>query len=198
MLQTIIDRYETNGDGRLIIDVAVQRVEELYDKFDIDANYKKKDLDEDFVQYLIDCVREIKRLRFLIRIRLSRPEPADNENRVRASIRHYFQYLQEGERREIRKHLTRSCYFLGLGIFLIFLSLSLTSRYAPMVNIFKELGIEGITIVAWVSMWEAISNLIFEWIPHLQRVRLYQRIIDCEVNFLPTAQPRPEGYGPRP
>lgn len=183
MRQTIIGRYEKESDGRLIIDVTVERIEELYDRFDSAANYIKKDLNEDFVDYLIECVREIKQYDFLIRINLSRQESEENIQRVQGSIRHYFVYLQESEGREIRKHLSRSCYFLGFGVFLIFAALSLGSQYGTDSNILKDIGIEGVTIVAWVSMWEAVSNLIFEWIPHFQRLRLYDRIIASEVRF---------------
>ncbi|MDH5297487.1 MAG: hypothetical protein OEV91_00525 [Desulfobulbaceae bacterium] len=185
MRQTIIGRYERESDGRLIIDVTVERLEELYDRFDSAASYIKKDLNEDFVDYLIECVKEIKQYDFLIRINLSRPESAEKFQRVQGSIGHYFKYLQESERREIRKHLSRSCYFLGFGVFLIFISLSLSGQYGTMSNILTDMSIEGVTIVAWVSMWEAVSNLTFEWIPHLQRLKLYERIIASEVRFCP-------------
>ncbi len=183
--QKIIDRYESDADGRVVIDVAVARIEELYDRFDSSATYRKKDLDEDFAQYLINCVREIKHTPFAIRINLPEQEEPPREARVRASIRHYFQYLQESEKREIRKHLSRACFFLSFGVLLVFLSLSLASRYRDVASIMKELGIEGVTIVAWVSMWEAASNLIFEWVPHFNRHKVYQRIIDSEVLFRP-------------
>jgi len=181
--QKIIDRYETDAQGRVIIDVSVARIEDLYDRFDSGATYRKKDLDEDFAQYLIDCVGEIKRHPFLVRINLPGPESATREDRVRKSIHHYFQYLQESEKRGIRKHLSRAGFFLGFGIMMVLLSLSLAARYETMHSILKDLGVEGVTIVAWVSMWEAASHLIFEWVPHLNRHKLYQRLIDSEVHF---------------
>ena len=189
MRQSIIGRYEKNDDDRLIIDVTAKKIEDLYARFDNAANYKKKDLDEDFAEYLTDCAREIKPHPFLIRINIEHQEPPDNFAKVKKSLHHYFKYLQERERHEINKHLGRSCYFLGLGIALVFLSLSLDARYDAINNIFIDLGMEGLTIVAWVSMWEAASNLIFEWVPHLQRFRQYGKIADSEIRFRKLGKP---------
>ncbi len=183
MRQSITDRYDKDAEGRLIIDVTAANITELYDRFDSTANYNKKDLDIKFAEYLIQSVHEIKQRPFLIRINLERSETQENMERVRGSVRHYFEYQQERQRREINKHLGRFCYFLGLGITLVFFSLSLRSRYGDAGNILKDLAIEGLTIVAWVSMWEAVSNLIFEWVPHFQRYRQYGRIANGAVTF---------------
>ena len=183
MRPSITDRYEKNHDGRLIIDVTVAKIEELYNSFDSAASYKKKDLDEEFADYLIDCVREIKQHDFLLRINLEYPETQEKMDRVRGSIRHYFKYRQERQRRKINKHLGRSGYLFGLGITLVFLALSMGNRYEAMGNILTDIGVEGLTIVAWVSMWEAASNLIFEWVPHFHRFKQYGRISASEVLF---------------
>ncbi len=42
---------------------------------------------------------------------------------------------------------------------------------------------QGLTIAAWVSLWEAIANLFLEWHPHRQNVRLYSRIMNAPVMF---------------
>lgn len=183
MRTSISGRYEKSQDGRLIIDVTVEKIEELYDRFDSIASYKKKDLDEEFVDYLSQCAKELKTQDFLLRINLQEEESKPKTDRLRSSIHHYFIYLQELERRQIKKHLTRACYLLGLGVSLVFISLSLGARYDGVHNILKDLGIEGITIVAWVSVWEAATDLIFEWWPHLQRGRRYEKIAASEVQF---------------
>ncbi|MDH4320281.1 MAG: hypothetical protein OEV73_02155 [Desulfobulbaceae bacterium] len=189
MRQSITDRYDKDADGRVIIDVTAASMKDLYDRFDSTANYNKKDLDLKFAEYLIQSVNEIKRHPFLIRINLEHPETPENMERVRGSVRHYFEYQQERQRHEINKHLGRFCYFLGLGITLVFISLFLRSRYGAAGNIFTDLGIEGLTIVAWVSMWEGVSNLIFEWVPHFQRYRQYGRIANGPVHFRQPTQP---------
>ena len=59
MKQNIFNRYESLSSRRLAIDVSVGKIEELFEDFDSVASYVKKDLDQDFVDYLIECVREI-------------------------------------------------------------------------------------------------------------------------------------------
>jgi hypothetical protein len=66
----IFSRYESHSTRRLAIDVSVGRIEELFEDFDSAASYVKKDLDQDFVDYLIESVREIGSYDFVIRINL--------------------------------------------------------------------------------------------------------------------------------
>ncbi|MDH3392400.1 MAG: hypothetical protein OEL66_00200 [Desulfobulbaceae bacterium] len=180
---SITARYEKTLDGRRIIDVTIDKIEELYDRFDSIASYKKKDLDEEFVEYLSQCAKELKNQDFLLRINMQEEETKSKTDRLRSSIHHYFAYLQELERRQIKKHLTRACCLLGLGITLVFISLSLGARYDDVHSILKDIGIEGVTIVAWVSVWEAATDLIFEWWPHFQRGKRYEKIAASEILF---------------
>lgn len=45
MGKRILNRYEMSEEGRLIIDVAVNTVENLYNNFDRNAAFVRKDLD---------------------------------------------------------------------------------------------------------------------------------------------------------
>ena len=41
----------------------------------------------------------------------------------------------------------------------------------------------GLTIAAWVSLWEAIALLFLEWQPHRQNIRIFNRIINAPIRF---------------
>ena len=43
----ILSRYETTAAGEIIIDVAAARVQDLYNDFDRNAPYVRRDLDQD-------------------------------------------------------------------------------------------------------------------------------------------------------
>ena len=61
MKQNILNRYDTSDDGTVIIKISTKKVEDLYDDFDKQSSFLKKDLDEALVEYIIDCVNEIGR-----------------------------------------------------------------------------------------------------------------------------------------
>ena len=46
-----------------------------------------------------------------------------------------------------------------------------------------EVFAQGLTIAAWVSLWEAFVYVFLDWRPHRENIRLYERIIDAEVEF---------------
>jgi hypothetical protein len=57
MKKSIISRYERTEKNEVIIDASVRTVEDLYNNFDRTAPYLKKDLDQDFVDYIIEMSR---------------------------------------------------------------------------------------------------------------------------------------------
>lgn len=185
MKEKILERYDRTADGRVIIDVSASKVEELYEDFDKQAPYHRKDLDEELASYLVDCVREIGAASFVIRITLDRPLADDLQARIRTSLHKFFMYQRELEISSVKRLLRRSLMLLLAGFVLLFVSLQLDSSAArPFV---QNVLIEGVTIAAWVSLWESLSIVLFNWWPSRQRIRLNVRIANAEVLF--QAQP---------
>jgi hypothetical protein len=179
----ILSRYELTENGCAVIDVSVRSIEELYENFDRTATYLKKDLDQDFVDYLIDCVREIGEYGFLIRISHSKPESQDHMERVRDSIKNYFEYLQELETREFKILLRKSLWMFALGLGLVTLSISVDGRLSKSGTLPYQLFIEGLTVVSWVSLWEAFSTFFFKLPSYYQNTHRYRRIMLTQVTF---------------
>ena len=162
MKQDISSRYESHSDRLLAIDVSVGRIAELFEDFDSAASYVKKDLDQDFVEYLIESVREIGGYDFVIRINLPVAVEEKHRKRVRKSIKSYFRYLELLERRKLRKTLWKSVLLFLLGMALLTLSMTLKGNMELLGGMMQELTIEGLTVAAWVSLWSAFAGLIFE------------------------------------
>jgi len=181
--QDIFSRYESHSEKRLAIDVSVGRIEELFEDFDSAASYVKKDLDQDFVDYLIDSVREIGRYDFVIRINLPMPVQERHRKRVRKSIKSYFRYLELLERGKLKKMLWKSFLLFCLGMFLLTISLSLGGNMAYVSGMLREVMVEGLTVAAWVSLWSAFGGLIFELASIVGNIRIYRRIASREVVF---------------
>jgi hypothetical protein len=181
--QDIFSRYESLSDQRLAIDVSVGRIEELFECFDSAASYVKKDLDQDFVDYLIESVREIGKYDFVIRINLPEQVQERYHKRVRESITSYFRYLELVERNKVRKMLWKSFLLICLGMFLLAITMTLKGNVAQVNGVMQELMIEGLTVAAWVSLWTAFASLIFELAGFIGNIRLYRRLASREVVF---------------
>lgn len=180
---SILERYELTNDKRIIIDVSVRSIEDLYDNFDRTATYFKRDLDPDFVEHLVNCVREIGQYPFLLRISLIQSETKDRQNRLRTSIKNFFEYLRQVESQNLHQLFQRSFVLLSLGLLLLLLSVKIGKRLDSTGPVWDQLLAEGITIVAWVSMWEAFVRFLLDWQPLYRNIRLYRRLTDAKVEF---------------
>ena len=183
MKKSIIGRYERTEKGEVIIDASVRTVGDLYNNFDRTAPYLKKDLDQEFVDYVTDCVREIGREPFTIRISLSTMPGEDVMDRVRRSIQTYFLYLQETHRRAIQDMARRSIVLFVIGLALLVPAIVATRRASSSEGVLAEVFAQGLTVAAWVSLWEAIANLFIEWYPHRHDIKQYGRVTEAPVIF---------------
>jgi hypothetical protein len=183
MKKTIINRYERTEKNQVIIDVSIQSVEHLYHDFDKTAPYHRKELDQEFVDYLTECVQEIGKNPFVIRISLEKMPDETIMNRVQKSVNSYYTYLKEIEGRSIELVLRRFIILFAVGLVLLVLAVLATRRSSSHEGVIAEVFAQGLTIAAWISLWEALVNIFLEWHPHRETIRLYNRIIDSQVIF---------------
>lgn len=183
MKRTIVDRYERTESGQIVLDVSVQSVEHLYNNFDRTAPYLKKDLDEAFVDHLTDSVREIRDHDFVVRLSLSLMPDETVMDRVRKSIKTFHTYLRDLELRAVGALLRRSAVLFVIGLVLLALAIEVTRMVSSDEGVIAGVFAQGLTIAAWVSLWEAIANLFLEWHPHRQNIRLCSRIMNAPVTF---------------
>lgn len=183
----------------MIIDVAAGRVEDLYENFDRTAPYHKKDLDEGLVYYLTECVREIGKVEFVIRFTFERYPSDELVRRIRTSIHKFFIYQQELETGAMKKMLRTSLTLFVIGIAILGISLWLghVITAAPERSFLDTFFAEGLTIVAWVSMWEGLATLLLNLIPHLNRISQYGSIACAPVLFDRQPGEEPAGQYPR-
>jgi hypothetical protein len=183
MKRSIIDRYEMNDSRQVVVDVSVRSVEDLFDRFDRSAPYLKKDLDPQFVDYLIGCAQDLGCHGFIIRINLATPATAENKQRVQQSIRNYLYYLQQVTVRELKTMFRRSLALFGLGLALLTMAIVAGQQIAHDGSVPGQILTEGLTVAAWVSLWQALANLLIEWHPHRRDLIVYRRIMAAPVQF---------------
>lgn len=179
----ILNRYELTEDKNIIIDISVRAIEVIIQIVDRTATYPKRDLDLDFVEHLVNCVQEIGKYAFIIRISSRQPEVPEKMERVRMSIRTFFEYLNERELKQLQSLVKQSCILLGLGIGLILISITIEEHLANSESVMLKILTEGVTVISWVSLWQAISNIILIWQSYYQTMQINRRIINALVIF---------------
>lgn len=183
MRQEILSRYAMGKNNEVIIDIAIEKIEELYNNFDRKSPFLKKDLSEDFVNYLIECVQEIGDNRFFIRLDLDK-EPAEGSLlRIKNSIHNFFYYLIDLKSIQMRSKSKTSIILLFIGLFLAGFAIVLHSHASELELLSLSVLAEGLSVAAWVALWESLATFLIEFIPFRKRIKLYKRIAHCEVTI---------------
>ena len=183
MKQSILDRYWRTEDNAIIIDVTTERVEDLYNDFDRNAPYVRKDLDDELSEYLVSAVSEIGKADFVIRFRFNQPADAEVISRLTDSIRSYFNYKKDLQNGKLGKMLRTSAIFLVAGLVILGLSIALNEKIAGTDAVVLDVFAQGLTVAAWVSLWEALANFLINWTPYVRMRNNYDRIIHAQLLF---------------
>ncbi|VGO18127.1 hypothetical protein [Pontiella sulfatireligans] len=183
MKKHILERYRRDGEGKLVVDIAASKVSDLYDDFDKHAPFVKKELDYDLVEYLIDSVTELGRESFGVCFTFGSPIDNGLELRVQKSIKNYFGYLLETNRREVMKTLRSSVILLSLGALMLAVSIYLNLRFDLDDAVVEGVMAEGLVIAAWVSVWEGLAGVLLNLPPLLRTRRVYHRLSSTDLQF---------------
>lgn len=183
MKSAILERYTRLPDGRYLIEITAGKVSDLYDDFDTYTPYVRKELDQDLVEYISDSARDLGKQAFVIRFHLL--EPADDEMKVRitASVKSYFLYLKTIELSELGRVIRTSSIFLVVGIAILFISVWVNESLSANVSVINKVFAEGLTVAAWVALWEALATFLVNWAPYSRKIKLYERIASASVEF---------------
>ena len=185
MRRDVLNRYEQDDQGNIILDVTARRLEDLYNDFDKSAPYIRRDLDQDLADYLIECAHELGRVSFIIRFTLEDPPDEPRSARIHRSINTYFLYMAKTEVQKILQMFRRSSILFIIGLGILFAAVSLNRLLGPERSVTANVFAEGLTIAAWVSLWEAIAIFLVEWFPHRKNFVLYRRLAHARLVFRP-------------
>lgn len=186
--RNVLSRYECDTEGSIIIDVSARRIEDLYNDFDKSAPYIRRDLDQDFANYLIGCSRELNHDPFIIRLTLDHPPDEPKSSRIKRSLNTYFVYLAETEIQKILQMFRRSSILFAIGLGILFCSVWLNRMLGAERSMTANVFAEGLTVAAWVSLWEALAIFLIEWFPHRKNVILYRHLACARLIFRSTLE----------
>lgn len=183
MKKDIISRYERTGDEEVIIDISTQKIENLYDDFDKRSHFLKKDLNHHLVEYIIESVSEIEKEKFVIQFNLEIQAEEEDISRVKNSVNNFFIYMKELESRKMKEMMRISMILLVIGLVIATLSVLMNKSQVVTSSIVAAVIAEGLTIAAWVSLWESLATFLIKWMPYRRKIMLYESIANAKIIF---------------
>lgn len=178
-------RYRT-VDGRKLIEVRVRSALQLFDSRD-PAPFRDRDLDDDFLEYVLGAAGEVAPSPFKIVILIEDAPPAGlGDHAIREALRTNLEYQIELKRLHRRKMLKTVRLFLAIGVAFMALFLGL----AQVMNRFADAhpvaaaAREGFVIFGWVALWRPFDALLFDWYPSYDQIRSLRRILDAELDIV--------------
>jgi hypothetical protein len=182
MNKTTEERYERDADGNFCIDVAADRAEDLYNNFDRNAPFIRRDLDQNLVDYLIESAGELNPQPFFIRFSFTQPHDNETIERIQRSINTFFLYMMSRKQQALRKMMYRSGVFLILGLVILLFTV-LTRSPGNDRSVIANVFAEGLNIAAWVSLWEALATFLIDWFPYRSQIRLFRKLAQTRLVF---------------
>jgi hypothetical protein len=177
-------RYR-HADGRPCIDVRVKNSSQLFDARD-PSPFRDRDLDDDFVEYIMASAREIKFSKpFKIVIHVVEPTSRDlPPTAIAEAIHSFFNYQIELQSSNLKAFLQRAQVFLFIGLLLLGVCLGFAENIVPTTtpSVFNILR-EGLVIFGWVSIWKPIELVLFDWYPLYEKIKYYKKLARTEVAF---------------
>lgn len=183
MEKHILDRYLRAGDGSLLIDIDVPRFEDIFSHYDKSSPYLKKDLEWGLVEYIVDSAQEVGDEPFSLQFTVHNPLDNDARARLRDTIGIYFIYLKELELRELRQMFRKSLILLLIGIAVLTLAVWVNQQTLPGQTVIERVFAEGLTVAAWVSLWESLATFLVNWMPYRRKIKLFERIAGAPLLF---------------
>ena len=183
--EIIHDRYEFTEDDKAIIDISLEALSDLFNSFDNKTSFYKRELDQDFEDYLVSSVKELEGHPFIIRINIENNYDKVSEEPSRNAIKNHFRFLYWKEKKKIggaiRKFLLLT--LLGTALMAFYYQHGVFIKDFENIPTYSKITIEGINIAGWVAFWEAFTCLIFDFIPITRNRKLYESISHAEVKL---------------
>jgi len=176
-------RYK-HVEGKRWIEVRVRSPHQLFDARD-PAPFRERDLDDDFVAYIVASLRELPAktpLKIVIYVE-EKESVALSKDSIREAIHSYFAYEADLHASELRSFLRRAQVFFLIGLVLLGVCVGLVQN-VDFPSLPGPLSVlrEGLLIFGWVSLWKPIELILFDWYPLYDKVKLFRRIISSEVD----------------
>lgn len=174
-------RYDKNNNSyHAVIDLDTYR--DVYSEWDY-SPMNNRDIDEDLLEYIMDCSTEIGLTRNM-EIDFFIPKEIVNEEREKKSIKgfhHYFMHQIRKIKNERVDKFKKMIFLLIIGF--CFLSVANLIDFLITDDFFSRVVSEGLIIGAWVAIWEIFNTIFFSIKKLNSKINHYKRLQTVPINY---------------
>jgi len=188
---TNIESMYHRKDGRVLIEIKLTSVIQLFNSFD-PAPFYEKEIDAEAEDYIVDTVQDFPaKTKFMIRIYLPPPLVASEEaKKIIPAIHNHFRYRMLVTERKFRAKLRFGRVSLLIGLSFLAIALITSQLVAAMTNhLLSQLLSYSLLIIGWVAMWQPITVFLYELWPIIRLKKIYEKISMMEIELLPMPLP---------
>ncbi len=154
-----IESMYRRKDGRVLIEIKLTSVNQLFNSFD-PAPFYEKELDDDAEDYIVDTVQDFPtKTKFMIHLYLPPPLVASDEaKKIIPAIHNHFRYRMLVTERKYRLKVRFGRFSLLVGLSFLAIALIASQLVAAMnMYIIAQLLSYSLLIIGWVAMWQPIT-----------------------------------------
>jgi hypothetical protein len=181
--KTLEKIYERDQQTKaFIISVAIDQYVDVFNELD-SAPWRRRDLDHDLRIFLEESSSDIPlKYEIVLQFNVSKDtKDADKEERIKLGLRTYFSFVRNSLQAKIRDTYQKSGLYMLASFLLLFVSFSF--QLETVGNTVLTTLVNGVNIVGWVFLWEAISTFAFTSRDAREKFSHYKRLSEAEVRF---------------
>ena len=185
---TGIESLYNREDGRVLIEIKLSSIIQLYNSFD-PAPFHEKELDDGAEQYIVDIVRDFpKNTEFKIIIYLPGGlSCCDEAFKIPAALRNHFSYLALMQERKFRERMNYGKFSILIGLSFLAVAMVASQAVEDYLSAYPlaHLAAIALEVAGWVAMWEPVTVFLYQLWPILVQKTLYEKISRMETEIRP-------------
>lgn len=165
------------------ISLSLKNYEEIYNPFDY-SQYKKRDMDEDFLDYIYYSSLDIP-LKHKIKLGFHLKEKTYDEEKsknLKNAIKNNYTWRRGIVVNQLKEKFKECILLFIVGVIFLILAFAIF----PMINStnsFLDVVGESISIIGWVFLWDLVEILSFTITKLYKKKRYLERLINSRVEF---------------
>ena len=158
-----------------LIEVKVQTLQQIFNSMD-PSPFHERDLDREAEEFIVSWAKEHssrKPYKLIVHLGQATERP-DAERILSESIRNYFAYRAEMNRRELKQLLHYGWISLVIATLFLGLCVTVAASFDPELGVFVRIFREGLIILGWVAMWRPLDVYLYRWWPVHRLGQIYK------------------------
>jgi hypothetical protein len=195
---TGIDSLYRKEDGRVLIEIKLSSVAQLFNTFD-PAPFYARELDREATRYIVDTVNDFpSSTEFRIVVYLPAEALGTKEAaKIPHAIVNHFRYMVLVKEREFRQRWSYGKYTLVIGLAFLAIAMIASRIVADTFpdSPVAQLGATALEVAGWVAMWEPVTVHLYQLWPLISQKKVYEKISGMEIDLCPYPESGMPVYG---